>query len=53
MQITRLKIGSLKSIEEILTFKVIMSLTLIGIFPLLIKSIYMRFKNEQNNRKIY
>jgi uncharacterized membrane protein YdjX (TVP38/TMEM64 family) len=47
------QIGSLKSIEEILTFKVIMSLTLIGIFPLLIKSIYMRFKNEQNNRKIY
>ena len=38
------QIGGLNSIEEILTLKVIMSLTLIGIFPLLIKSIYKRFK---------
>lgn len=38
------QIGGLNSIEEILTVKVIISLTLIGIFPLLIKSIYKRFK---------
>ena len=38
------QIGNLNSIEEILTLKVIMSLTLIGIFPILIKSIYKRFK---------
>ena len=38
------QIASLNSIEEILTFKVIMSLTLIGIFPLLIKFIYKRLK---------
>jgi len=38
------QIGGLNSIEEILTLKVIMSLTLIGIFPLFIKSIYKRFK---------
>ena len=38
------QIGGLNSIEEILSLKVIMSLTLIGIFPLLIKSIYKRFK---------
>ena len=38
------QIGGLSSIEEILTFKVIMSLTLIGIFPLLIKFIYIRLK---------
>ena len=40
------QISNLNSIEEILTLKVIMSLTLIGIFPLLIKFIYKRFKNE-------
>jgi uncharacterized membrane protein YdjX (TVP38/TMEM64 family) len=38
------QIAGLNSIEEILTFKVIMSLTLIGIFPLLIKYIYKKFK---------
>ena len=38
------QIGNLNSIEEILTLKVIMSLTLIGVFPLLIKSIYKIFK---------
>ena len=38
------QIGNLNSIEEILTLKVIMSLTLIGIFPILIKFIYKRFK---------
>ena len=36
------QIGNLNSIEEILTLKVIMSLTLIGIFPLLIKLIYKK-----------
>ena len=38
------QIGNLDSIEEILTLKVIMSLTLIGVFPLLINSIYKKFK---------
>ena len=38
------QIGNLNSIEEILTLKVIMSLTLIGVFPLLINLIYKRFK---------
>ena len=38
------QIGNLNSIEEILTLKVIMSLTLIGIFPLLIKFIYKKLK---------
>ena len=38
------QIGKLNSIEEILTLKVIMSLTLIGIFPLLIKLIYIKLK---------
>ena len=38
------QIGNLNSIEEILTLKVIMSLTLIGIFPLLIKLIYKKLK---------
>src|SRR6056300_1278257 len=38
------QISNLKSIEEILTFKVILSLTLIGIFPLLIKHLYKSFK---------
>ena len=37
------QIGNLNSIEEILTLKVIMSLTLIGVFPLLIKLIYKNF----------
>ena len=36
------QIGNLNSIEEILTLKVIMSLTLIGIFPLLIKLMYKK-----------
>ena len=40
------QISNLSSIEEILTVKVIMSLTLIGIFPLLIKIVYKRFKDE-------
>lgn len=34
------QISNINSIEEILTFKVILSLTLIGLFPLLVKSIY-------------
>ena len=38
------QINNLNSIEEILTLKVIMSLTLIGVFPLLIKLIYKSFK---------
>ena len=38
------QIGNLNSIEEILTLKVIMSLTLIGFFPLLINLIYKSFK---------
>ena len=38
------QIGNLNSIEEILTLKIIMSLTLIGIFPLLVKFIYKRLK---------
>ena len=38
------QIGNLNSIEEILTLKVIMSLTLIGIFPLLINFIYKKLK---------
>ena len=38
------QISNLNSIEEILTLKVIMSLTLIGVFPLLIKLIYKIFK---------
>tara|TARA_B100001094_G_C17480130_1_gene461492 strand:- start:85 stop:282 length:198 start_codon:yes stop_codon:yes gene_type:complete len=38
------QISNLNSIEEILTLKVIMSLTLIGVFPLLIKLIYKSFK---------
>ena len=38
------QISNLNSIEEILTLRVIMSLTLIGIFPLLIKFIYKKFK---------
>ena len=40
------QISNLNSIEEILTLKVIMSLTLIGVFPLLINLIYKSFKNE-------
>jgi uncharacterized membrane protein YdjX (TVP38/TMEM64 family) len=40
------QINNLNSIEEILTLKVIMSLTLIGVFPLLINLIYKSFKNE-------
>ena len=40
------QIGSLNSIEEILTAKIIISLTLIGIFPLMIKYLYKKFKNE-------
>ncbi|MDC1096723.1 VTT domain-containing protein [Pelagibacteraceae bacterium] len=37
------QIGNLNSIEEILTLKIIISLTLIGIFPLLVKFIYKKF----------
>ena len=40
------QISSLNSIEEILTAKIIISLTLIGIFPLMIKYLYKKFKNE-------
>jgi uncharacterized membrane protein YdjX (TVP38/TMEM64 family) len=38
------QISNLNSIEEILTFKVILSLTLIGLFPLLIKLLYKSLK---------
>ena len=38
------QIGNLNSIEEILTLKVIMSLSLIGVFPLSINLIYKSFK---------
>jgi len=38
------QISNLNSIEEVLTLNVIMSLTLIGIFPLLVKFIYKSFK---------
>ena len=37
------QIGNLNSIEEILTLKIIKFLTLIGIFPLLVKFIYKKF----------
>ena len=40
------QIGSINSIEEILTAKIIISLTLIGIFPLMIKYLYKKFKNK-------
>lgn len=40
------QIASINSIEEILTAKIIISLTLIGIFPLMIKYLYKKFKNE-------
>ncbi len=40
------QICSINSIEEILTAKIIISLTLIGIFPLMIKYLYKKFKNE-------
>lgn len=43
------QIANINSLEEILSFKIIASLTLIGIFPLLIKYIYNMIKNEQAN----
>jgi uncharacterized membrane protein YdjX (TVP38/TMEM64 family) len=43
------QIANINSLEEILGFKIIASLTLIGIFPLLIKYIYNMIKNEQAN----
>jgi uncharacterized membrane protein YdjX (TVP38/TMEM64 family) len=47
------QIANINSLEEILGFKIIASLTLIGIFPLLIKYIYNMIKNERTNKKIY
>ena len=47
------QIGNLNSIDDILTLKVIMSLTLIGIFPLIIKLIYKKLKNERTHRKVH
>ena len=38
------QISNLNSVEEILSVRVIMSLTIIGIFPLLVKFVYKRFK---------
>lgn len=43
------QIANINSLEEILSFKIIASLTLIGIFPLLIKYIYNMIKNERAN----
>ena len=43
------QIANINSLEEILSFKIIASLTLIGIFPLLIKYIYNKIKNERAN----
>src|SRR5210317_139205 len=43
------QIANINSLEEILGFKIIASLTLIGIFPLLIKYIYNIIKNERAN----
>lgn len=43
------QIANINSLEEILSFKIIVSLTLIGIFPLLIKYIYNMIKNERAN----
>ena len=43
------QIANINSLEEILGFKIIASLTLIGIFPLLIKYIYNTIKNERDN----
>lgn len=43
------QIANINSLEEILSFKIIASLTLIGIFPLLIKYIYNMIKNERTN----
>lgn len=43
------QISNINSLEEILSFKIIASLTLIGIFPLLIKYIYNKIKNERAN----
>jgi len=41
------QIANLNSLEEILTLKVILSLTLLGLFPILIKFIYKKFKNDR------
>lgn len=43
------QIANINSLEEILSFKIVASLTLIGIFPLLIKYIYNMIKNERAN----
>lgn len=43
------QVANINSLEEILGFKIIASLTLIGIFPLLIKYIYNMIKNERAN----
>lgn len=43
------QIANINSLEEILSFKIIASLTLIGIFPLLIKYIYNMIKNGRAN----
>ena len=43
------QIANINSLKEILSFKIVASLTLIGIFPLLIKYIYNMIKNERAN----
>jgi uncharacterized membrane protein YdjX (TVP38/TMEM64 family) len=43
------QIANLNSLEEILTLKVILSLTLLGLFPILIKFIYKKFKNDRQD----
>ena len=40
------QISNLNSLEEILSLKIIASLTVIGLFPLLVKYIYKMIKNE-------
>ena len=47
------QLGNLNSIDEILSANIILSLTLIGLFPLLIKYLYKRLKYGQVNKKIY
>jgi hypothetical protein len=47
------QIGNLNSIDEILSANIILSLTLIGLFPLLIKYLYKRLKHGQVNKQVY
>lgn len=47
------QLGNLNSIDEILSANIILSLTLIGLFPLLIKYLYKRLKYGQVNKQVY